>query len=135
RYTYDACALAASWPEEVIPLTGFERGNHWTRSLLFDRAGEKLYVGIGSASNVNPGEDPRRAAINRYNPDGSGHEIFASGTRNPIGLHWYPNSETLWAGVQERDGLGDDLPSDYFTHVHPRGFSAWPYPYLAPTAH
>src|SRR5262249_51854360 len=113
RYPYDADTLEVGSGAEVISLAGLGRG-HWTRSLLFDRAGEKVYVGVGSASNVSPGEDPRRAAINRYNPDGSGHEIFASGTRNPIGLHWYPDTDTLWAAVQERDELGDDLPSDYF---------------------
>lgn len=67
---------------------------------MFDSKGEKLYVGIGSGSNIDTGEDPMRAAINRFNPDGSGHEIYASGTRNPIGLHWYPGTNTLWAGVQ-----------------------------------
>jgi glucose/arabinose dehydrogenase len=91
-----------------------------------------MYVGVGSASNVSAGEDPRRAAINRYNPDGSGHEIFVSGTRNPVGLHWYPNSDTLWVTVEERDALGDDLPSDYFTHLQPSAFYGWPYAYLGP---
>jgi glucose/arabinose dehydrogenase len=131
RYPYDAAALKAGTGEEVVSLAGQGAG-HWTRSLLFDRKGEKLYVGVGSRSNVDPGEDPRRAAINRYNPDGSGHEIFASGTRNPIGLHWYPNTDTLWAAVQERDGLGDDLPPDYFTHTEPQGFYGWPFAYFGP---
>jgi glucose/arabinose dehydrogenase len=129
RYTYDAAALGAGKGEEVISLAGFDRG-HWTRSLLFDRAGQKLYVGVGSGSNIDTGEDPRRASINRYNPDGSGHEIYASGARNPIGLHWYPDTDVLWAAVQERDGLGDDLPPDYFTHIQQGGFYGWPYAYL-----
>jgi glucose/arabinose dehydrogenase len=129
RYPYDAAALGAGKGEEVISLAGFDRG-HWTRSLLFDRAGQKLYVGVGSGSNIDTGEDPRRAAINRYNPDGSGHESYASGTRNPIGLHWYPDTDVLWAAVQERDGLGDDLPPDYFTHIQPGGFYGWPYAYF-----
>jgi glucose/arabinose dehydrogenase len=129
RYAYDAAALGAGKGEEVISLAGFSRG-HWTRSLLFDRAGQKLYVGVGSGSNIDTGEDPRRAAINRYNPDGSGHEIYASGTRNPIGLHWYPDTDVLWAAVQERDGLGDDLPPDYFTHIQQGGFYGWPYAYF-----
>jgi glucose/arabinose dehydrogenase len=131
RYKYDAKAMTAGPGEEVISLKGFSHG-HWTRSLLFDHAGTKLYVGVGSASNVSTGEDPLRAAINRYNPDGSGHEIFASGTRNPIGLHWYPNTETLWAAVQERDALGDDLVPDYFTHIEQGGFYGWPYAYIGP---
>jgi glucose/arabinose dehydrogenase len=131
RYKYDAKAMTAGPGEEVISLKGFGHG-HWTRSLLFDRAGEKLYVGVGSGSNVSPGEDPVRAAINRYNPDGSGHETYAAGTRNPIGLHWYPGSATLWAAVQERDALGDDLVPDYFTHIQQGGFYGWPFAYIGP---
>jgi glucose/arabinose dehydrogenase len=131
RYKYDAKAMTAGPGEEVISLKGFGHG-HWTRSLLFDREGQKLYVGVGSGSNVSVGEDPRRAAINRYNPDGSGHEIFASGTRNPIGLHWNPESQALWAAVQERDALGDDLVPDYFTHIQQGGFYGWPYAYIGP---
>jgi glucose/arabinose dehydrogenase len=131
RYKYDAKAMTAGPGEEVISLKGFGQG-HWTRSLLFDRAGQKLYVGVGSGSNVSPGEDPVRAAINRYNPDGSGHETYAAGTRNPIGLHWYPETDTLWAAVQERDALGDDLVPDYFTHIQQGGFYGWPYAYIGP---
>ena len=131
RYKYDAKSMTAGSGQEVISLKGFGHG-HWTRSLLFDRAGQKLSVGVGSASNVSTGEDPRRAAINRYNPDGTGHEIFASGTRNPIGLHWYPGTDTLWAAVQERDALGDDLVPDYFTHIQQGGFYGWPYAYIGP---
>jgi glucose/arabinose dehydrogenase len=131
RYRYDSKALTAGPGEEVISLAGFGQG-HWTRSLLFDREGKKLYVGVGSGSNVSTGEDPRRAAINRYNPDGSGHEILAAGTRNPIGIHWYPGTETLWAAVQERDLLGDDLAPDYFTSIKPGAFYGWPYAYNGP---
>jgi glucose/arabinose dehydrogenase len=131
RYKYDAKAMTAGPGEEVISLKGFGHG-HWTRSVLFDRAGAKLYVGVGSGSNVSPGEDPVRAAINRYNPDGSGHETYAAGTRNPIGLHWYPGTDTLWAAVQERDALGDDLVPDYFTHIQQGGFYGWPYAYIGP---
>ena len=131
RYKYDAKAMAAGPGEEVISLKGFGHG-HWTRSLLFDRVGEKLYVGVGSGSNVATGENPVRAAINRYNPDGSGHETYAAGTRNPIGLHWYPGTDTLWAAVQERDALGDDLVPDYFTHIQQGGFYGWPYAYIGP---
>jgi glucose/arabinose dehydrogenase len=128
RYKYDAKAMSATAGQEIISLKDFTPG-HWTRSLLFDSKGEKLYVGIGSGSNVDTGEDPIRAAINRYNPDGSGHEIFASGTRNPIGLHWFPGTNILWATVQERDALGDDLVPDYFTHIQQGAFYGWPYAY------
>src|SRR5437868_14556509 len=90
-----------------------------------------MYVSVGSSSNISP--DPEeRAAINRYDPDGSGHEIFAAGMRNPSNIHWYPNSDTLWVTVIERDGLGDDLPPDYFTHVQQGGFYGWPYAYAGP---
>jgi glucose/arabinose dehydrogenase len=129
RYPYDSSALKAGKGEEVISLKGLGKG-HWTRSLLFDRAGSKLYVGIGSAKNVGEGEDPRRAAINRFNPDGSGHEIYAAGMRNPIGLHWSPASEVLWASVQERDELGDNLVPDYLTHVEQGAFYGWPWTYI-----
>lgn len=131
RYKYDPQSMTVGKAEQIASWPSFTT-DHWTRSLLFDPKGEKLYVGIGSGSNDDTGEDPRRAAINRYNPDGSGHEIYASGTRNPIGLHWYPGTETLWAAVQERDTLGDDLVPDYFTHIQQGGFYGWPYAYAGP---
>ncbi len=131
RYKYDAKAMTVGAGSEVVSLAGFGSG-HWTRSLLFDSKGEKLYVGVGSGSNVNTGEDPRRAAINRYNPDGSGHEIYASGTRNPTSLRWYPGANALWAAVQERDALGDDLVPDYLTHIQQGAFYGWPYAYTGP---
>jgi glucose/arabinose dehydrogenase len=131
RYKYDSKNLKLGPGEEIASLKDFKQ-SHWTRSLLFDAKGEKLYLGIGSSSNVDTGGDPMRAAINRFNPDGSGHELFASGTRNPIGLHWYPGTNTLWAAVQERDALGDDLVPDFFTHIQQGGFYGWPYAYAGP---
>jgi glucose/arabinose dehydrogenase len=131
RYKYDTKAMTVDSGQEVVSLAGFKAG-HWTRTVLFDRAGKKMYITVGSGSNVDTGEDPRRAAINRYNPDGSGHEIFASGMRNVIGLRWYPGTDALWAATQERDGLGDDLAPDYFTHVQQGGFYGWPYAYFGP---
>ncbi len=129
RYPYDAKALTAGTGQEVVKVPG--GGNHWTRAIVFDRAGQKMYVSVGSSSNIAP--DPaERAAINRYNPDGSGHEIYAAGTRNPSSIHWYPNSDTLWTTVIERDGLGDDLPPDYFTHVQQGGFYGLPWAYFGP---
>jgi glucose/arabinose dehydrogenase len=129
RYAYDAKALTVGPGQEVVKVPG--GGNHWTRAIVFDRAGQKMYVSVGSSSNITP--DPEeRAAINRYNPDGSGHEIYAAGTRNPSNIHWYPNSDTLWVTVIERDGLGDDLPPDYFTHVQQGGFYGWPWAYFGP---
>ncbi|MSO23585.1 MAG: sorbosone dehydrogenase family protein, partial [Acidobacteria bacterium] len=73
-----------------------------------------------------------RAAIHRYNPDGSGQEFVATGVRNVIGLRWYPGTKALWAAVQERDGLGDDLVPDYFTAIKPGAFYGWPYAYTGP---
>ena len=131
RYPYDAKALTVGAGQEVVKVPG--GGNHWTRAIVFDRAAQKMYVSVGSSSNIAP--DPEeRAAINRYNPDGSGHEIYAAGTRNPSSIHWYPNSDTLWATVIERDGLGDNLPPDYFTHVQQGGFYGWPWAYFGPHA-
>ena len=129
RYPYDAKALTVGAGQEVVKVPG--GGNHWTRAIVFDRAGQKMYVSVGSSGNIAP--DPEeRAAINRYNPDGSGHEIYAAGTRNPSSIHWYPNSDTLWATVIERDGLGDNLPPDYLTHVQQGGFYGWPWAYFGP---
>src|SRR6266571_3513532 len=132
RYQYDAKARKVAGPgEEVVSLKGQGQG-HWTRTVLFDGKGEKMYVTVGSGSNVDAGEEPRRAAINRFNPDGTGHEILASGMRNVIGLRFLPGTDTLWAATQERDGLGDDLVPDYYTEVKPGAFYGWPYAYIGP---
>jgi glucose/arabinose dehydrogenase len=133
RYKFDAKTLTASEGQEIISLKGFE-GMHVSRTLLFDRSGTKLYVSVGSGSNRNVGEDERRAAVSRCNPDGSGCEIFASGLRNAVGLRLYPGSDTVWVSVQERDDLGDDLVPDYMTHLQPQGFYGWPYAYIGPHA-
>jgi glucose/arabinose dehydrogenase len=105
-------------------------GGHWTRDVLFSRDGKKMYVSVGSESNVNEGEDPRRAAINEYNPDGTGHRIFASGIRNPVGLAWNPANGQLWTAVNERDLLGDNLVPEYATSVKDGGFYGWPDSYM-----
>jgi glucose/arabinose dehydrogenase len=113
---------------------GQTRGyNHWTRNVIFNPAGTKLYVTIGSATNATPepaGTSVLRAAIHEYNPDGSGHRLFASGLRNPVGLAYFPGTGTLWTAVNERDHLGDDLVPDYITPVRDGGFYGWPYSYL-----
>jgi glucose/arabinose dehydrogenase len=131
RYKYDKSALSVGSGEEVVSLKGYTKG-HWTRTILFDRKGQKMYLAVGSESNAAPGGPEDRAAINRYNPDGSGHEIYATGLRNTIGLRWYPGTDTLWAAVQERDGLGDDLVPDYFTTIKQGAFYGWPYAYIGP---
>ena len=134
RYKYDAAAMkVTSSGEEIIPLHDFGRG-HWTRTLLFDRNHEKLYLTVGSGSNISLGEDPMRAAVHRFNPDGSGHQTIATGLRNPIGLRWYPGTDDLWVAVQERDGLGDDLVPDYVVELDAGGFYGWPVAYIGPHA-
>jgi glucose/arabinose dehydrogenase len=87
-------------------------------------------VTVGSSTNATPESDPRRAAISEYNPDGSAHRIFAGGLRNPVGLAYYPGTDTLWTAVNERDHLGDDLVPDFVTSVRNGGFYGWPYSYL-----
>jgi glucose/arabinose dehydrogenase len=131
RYKYDAKALTVGKGEEIVPMPDFSKG-HWTRSLTFDAKGEKFYLGIGSGSNVDTGENERRASILRCNPDGSGCELYATGTRNPTSIYFYPGTNQLWASVQERDALGDDLAPDYFTHIQQGGFYGWPYAYFGP---
>jgi len=132
RYKYDAKAMKVTGAgQEVVSLKGFGTG-HNTRSVVFDSKGEKMYLTVGSGSNVDAGEDAMRAAVHRYSPDGSGHETFVSGTRNVIGLRWYPGTDTLWGAVQERDALGDDLVPDYFTAFKQGAFYGWPYAYIGP---
>jgi glucose/arabinose dehydrogenase len=116
-----------------IPLNQTRGYNHWTRNVIFNAAGTKFYVTIGSATNDTPenaGVPIERAAIHEYNPDGSGHRVFANGLRNPVGMAWYPGSDTLWTAVNERDHLGDDLVPDFVTSVKDGGFYGWPYAYI-----
>jgi glucose/arabinose dehydrogenase len=131
RYPYDSSSMTVGKGEEVISLAGTDRG-HVTRTLLFDAKHDYLYVSVGSGSNVDAGEPAIRAAINRYHPDGSGHEIYAAGIRNAMGLGWNPITDELWATSHERDALGDDLPPDYLTRVQQGGFYGWPYAYIGP---
>jgi glucose/arabinose dehydrogenase len=113
-----------------IPISQTRGFNHWTRNVIFNPAGTKMYVTVGSATNDTPETDVRRAAVNEYNPDGSGHRVYASGLRNPVGLAYFPGTSTLWAAVNERDGFGDDLVPDYITSVRDGGFYGWPYSYI-----
>ena len=131
RYPYDAKTMTAGAGQELVSMKGMGTG-HVTRTVLFNRKGDKMYLAVGSSANVVTGDPPMRAAINRYNPDGSGHEVVAGGLRNPVGLRMYPGTDDLWASVQERDGLGDDLVPDYFTHIREGGFYGWPYSYIGP---
>jgi glucose/arabinose dehydrogenase len=128
RYKYtDGDMKAQGEPEQLLTLP---TGGHSTRNLLFNRAGTKLYVSVGSGSNNDAGEDCRRAAILEFNPDGSGYRIYASGIRNPVGLALQPGTDTIWTAMNERDNLGDDLVPDYVTSVKDGGFYGWPYSYI-----
>jgi glucose/arabinose dehydrogenase len=117
--------------EKVLDLPG---GGHFTRNLIADPAGRKIYIAIGSASNVDEEneweKDQRRAGIVEMNPDGSGARIFANGLRNPVGMDWEPQTSRLWTVVNERDLLGDDLVPDYLTSVREGAFYGWPYSYF-----
>ena len=131
-YTYDAKTMRVTSPgKEIIALPGMNTG-HTTRTLAFNRDGSKLYLSVGSQSNINLGEDPMRAAVHRFNPDGTGHETIATGLRNAVGMRFYPGTDDLWVTVHERDELGDDLAPDYATKVETGGFYGWPIAYIGP---
>lgn len=116
--------------EHILDLPGNGYHQHWTRSLAFSPDGGKLFISVGSKSNVWVESDARRAAILVADPDGANPRIYASGLRNPVGIAFNPESNDLWAAVNERDDIGDDLPSDYFTRVADGGFYGWPYSYI-----
>ena len=117
--------------EKILDLPA---GGHYTRNLIADAAGRKIYIAVGSQSNVDEdgmdAKDVRRAAILQVNPDGSAMRVFASGLRNPVGMDWEPKTNILWTVVNERDLLGDDLVPDYLTSVREGAFYGWPYSYF-----
>jgi glucose/arabinose dehydrogenase len=102
---------------------------HQNRDLKIDPATGALFVGVGSSGNLGVEPEPK-ATIQRFDADGSNQITYASGTRNPTALTFQPETGQLWALVQERDGLGDNLPSDYLVHVQQGGFYGWPYAYI-----
>jgi glucose/arabinose dehydrogenase len=120
--------------ERILDLPGLGYNQHWTRSLAFSRDGKSLFVSVGSRTNVSIESDPRRAAILVADPDGKNVRVYASGLRNAVGIASNPQTGTLWATVNERDDIGDDVPADYFTRVREGGFYGWPYSYLGPHA-
>jgi glucose/arabinose dehydrogenase len=106
--------------------------HHWTKSLLASPDGSKLYVGVGSNSNIGENGlevEYRRAAILEVDVATGGSRIYASGVRNPTGLDWNPWTHQLWAIANERDEIGADLVPDYLTSIRPGGFYGWPYSY------
>jgi glucose/arabinose dehydrogenase len=132
RYPYRAGQTKIDGKGEKI--LDLPAGGHYTRNLIADPGGRKVYVAIGSASNVDEDnqweKDQRRAGIVEINPDGSGARIFANGLRNPVGMDWDPQTKALWTVVNERDLLGDDLVPDYLTSVREGAFYGWPYCYF-----
>ncbi|MFA4937779.1 sorbosone dehydrogenase family protein [Brevundimonas sp.] len=108
------------------------RNHHWTKSLVASPDGSRLYVGVGSNSNVGENgldEEVDRAAILEIDPATGTRRVYASGLRNPVGMDWNPQSGKLWVAVNERDEIGDDLVPDYMTSVTPGAFYGWPWSY------
>lgn len=136
RFPYRNGDLKARGPAEKLgahlsPGGLLHGGGHWTRDLTFSPDGKKMYVSIGSASNVSDDSaEANRARIFEFNPDGSGQKVYAWGIRNPVGIKFRPGSNELWTSVNERDALGDGLVPDYITHVKPGGFYGWPWYYI-----
>lgn len=118
--------------KKIVSLPAGGYNNHWTRNLIANADKSKIYITVGSGSNVGENgmeNEVRRANILEVNPDGSGEKIYAAGLRNPVGIDWAPGSNMLWTAVNERDGLGDDLVPDYITSVQQGAFYGWPYAY------
>lgn len=127
RFRYDPKSSKRLGEKEH--LLDLPRGGHWTRSLAFSSDGKHLFVGVGSHGNVAI-EPQIRGAITVCDPDGKNARIYASGLRNPTGVAVSPATGQVWASVNERDGLGDDLPPDYITAVQDGGFYGWPFSYI-----
>ena len=131
EYPYDPKATTITAAGKAI--VSLPTGRHWTRNIISNAAGDKIYIAVGSASNIAEDgieKENRRASILEVNVDGSGEKIYASGLRNPVGMDWAPGTNTLWTAVNERDELGDDLVPDYITSVKEGGFYGWPYSYF-----
>lgn len=134
RYPYKEGQLKLnSKSEKIVELPAGGYNNHWTRNLISNSDGSKIYISVGSGSNVadhGMDNEVRRADILEVNPDGTGEKVYASGLRNPVGMDWNPVNKELWAAVNERDELGDNLVPDYITSVKQGGFYGWPYSYF-----
>jgi len=139
RFPYHNGDLKATGPAQTIvpdlPGGGNARGaGHWTRDVIFSPDGTKMFVSVGSHSNVDdPDTHPlelHRADILEYTPEGKDFQIYASGIRNPVSIAFDPATGQLWASVNERDMLGNNLVPDYITHVQQGGFYGWPWFYM-----
>ncbi|HWB02221.1 MAG TPA: sorbosone dehydrogenase family protein [Verrucomicrobiales bacterium] len=131
---HNGLTKAEGKPQKIVDLSGggqLTGGGHWTRDIVFSRDGRKLYVSIGSKSNVDDTpEENERARIFETDPDGGNKRVFAWGIRNPVGLAIHPATGELWTSVNERDEIGDDLVPDYITRVQDGGFYGWPWYYM-----
>lgn len=134
RYPYNTVAHKITGQgQKILDLPKGGYNNHWTRNIIANGNGSKLYVSVGSGSNVaehGMENEVRRANILEINPDGTGERVYASGLRNPVGMAWAPGTANLWTAVNERDELGDELVPDYLTLVKDGGFYGWPYSYF-----
>ncbi len=133
RFNYEPGATEIkSQPIKVTDLPGGTLNHHWTKNVIASKDGSKLYVTVGSNSNVGENgldKEEGRAAIWEVDRATGNHRIFASGIRNPNGLAWEPTSGALWTAVNERDEIGSDLVPDYITSVKDGGFYGWPFSY------
>ncbi|MBX8625941.1 sorbosone dehydrogenase family protein [Pseudomonas glycinae] len=133
RFNYEPGATEIkSQPIKVVDLPGGTLNHHWTKNVIASKDGRKLYVTVGSNSNVGENgldQEEGRAAIWEVDRATGNHRIFASGIRNPNGLAWEPQSGALWTAVNERDEIGSDLVPDYITSVKDGAFYGWPFSY------
>jgi len=135
RIPYKSGDLKATGPEELV-IPNLPTGGHSTRDIAFSPDGRKMFVAVGSRSNVaedDPeltGPEHHRANILQYTPDGKFVKVYGAGIRNPVGIAINPTTGELWCSVNERDALGDNLVPDYVTHVREDGFYGWPWYYI-----
>ncbi len=137
RFPYRNGDLKARGPAEQLGarLSGgaahLRSGGHWTRDIVFSPDGKKMYVSIGSRSNVSDSaSEADRARIFEFNPDGTDRKVFAWGIRNAVAIAFRLGTNELWMSTNERDELGEDLPPDYISSVRPGGFYGWPWFYI-----
>lgn len=119
--------------EKILDLPAGGYNHHWTRNIIASSDGSKIYITVGSSSNVGEHgmeKEIRRANILEINPDGSDEKVYAAGLRNPVGIDWNPVTGELWTAVNERDKIGNNLVPDYVTSVKEGGWYGWPYSYF-----
>ncbi|MDO6760221.1 sorbosone dehydrogenase family protein [Tamlana sp. 2_MG-2023] len=131
-YKVGQTSIKSSEGEKIVELPAGGYNNHWTRNIITNENQDKIYISVGSASNVGEygmEEEERRANIIEVDLNGKEEIIYASGLRNPVGMDWNPVNGELWTAVNERDKIGDNLVPDYVTSVQKGGFYGWPYAY------